>query len=171
MTGPVLVAVDPGCARSALVELVDGRPRRRWLAPNAQILAVLRHLWRPDPTATLVIEAMESYGKPVGREVFDTCVWAGRFCQVWGDDARVAWLPRRQVKLALCGVSVAKDKDVAQAVRDRYGPSTAVAVGTTKAPGPLHGLRRDLWAALALGLAYQQQQQEGAGGCRKPNTA
>ena len=162
MTLPVLVAGDPGPSRSALVELREGRPIRRWLAPNDQIRAALKTLWRGDRTVRLVVEAMESYGKPVGRETFETCVWAGRFAEAWGDDTRLAWLPRRTVKLQLCGRTTAKDGDVRQAVLDHYGASKAEAVGTKHAPGPLYGLRRDLWAALALGLAYTQQHAEGA---------
>ena len=61
-------------------------------------------------------------------------------------------LPRRAVKLALCGDSRAKDANIRQALIDRFGGSAAV--GRKAAPGPLYGITRDVWSALAIAVTY-----------------
>jgi hypothetical protein len=84
---------------------------------------------------------------PVGREVFETCVWIGRFQQVWRDPEAVKLVYRRDVKLHLCGNSRAKDANIRQALIDKLGP-----VGTKAAPGPLYGVRSHAWAAVAVAV-------------------
>ena len=61
-------------------------------------------------------------------------------------------LPRRAVKLALCGDSRARDANIRQALIDRFGGSAAV--GRKAAPGPLYGISRDVWSALAIAVTY-----------------
>jgi len=88
-----------------------------------------------------------SYGMPVGKEVFETCVWIGRFMQVWHDPDAVRLIYRRDVKLHLCGSARAKDGNIRQALIDKLGPQ-----GTKKAPGPTYGVKSHAWAALALAV-------------------
>lgn len=64
-------------------------------------------------------------------------------------------LPRRAVKLALCGDSRAKDANIRQALIDRFGGSAAI--GRKAAPGPLYGISRDVWSALAIAVTYTIQ--------------
>ena len=59
--------------------------------------------------------------------------WAGRFAEA-AHRVPVVMLPRRAVKLALCGDSRAKDANIRQALIDRFGGSAAV--GRKAAPGP-----------------------------------
>jgi hypothetical protein len=98
--------------------------------------------------------ADESYGMAVGAEVFDTVLWAGRFAEA-ARRVPVVMLPRRAVKLALCGDSRAKDANIRQALLDRFGGSAAV--GRKAAPGPLYGISRDVWSALAIAVTYSMQ--------------
>jgi hypothetical protein len=95
---------------------------------------------------TLAVEMIASYGMPVGREVFETCVWIGRFVQAWQPGAH-EFVYRRDVKMYLCGSNRAKDGNIRQALLDLVGPQ-----GTKKAPGPTYGLRGDEWAALAVAV-------------------
>ena len=103
----------------------------------------------------VVIEKIESYGMAVGAEVFDTVWWAGRFAEA-ASRVPVVMLPRRAVKLALCGDSRAKDANIRQALIDRYGGKER-AIGTKATPGPLHGIAKDVWAALAVGIAWLER--------------
>ena len=88
-----------------------------------------------------------SYGMPVGREVFETCVWIGRFQQAWHDPEAVRLVYRRDVKLHLCGSPKAKDGNIRAALIDKLGP-----VGLKSAPGPLYGVKSHAWAALAAAV-------------------
>jgi hypothetical protein len=64
-------------------------------------------------------------------------------------------LPRRAVKLALCGDSRAKDANIRQALIDRFGGSAAI--GRKANPGPLYGISPDVRSALAIAVTYTLQ--------------
>lgn len=71
-----LFAIDPGNAQSAFV-VVDENYTIYYKEKNEN-QAVLEWMqgFHPDK---VVIEKIASYGMAVGREVFDTCIWIGRF--------------------------------------------------------------------------------------------
>jgi hypothetical protein len=92
----------------------------------------------------VAVEWIESFGMAVGQEVFRTVFQIGRMQQQLGP---VRLIPRRDVKLTLCGSPRAKDTNIRQALIDAIGP-----VGTKKNPGPLYGVSGHYWAA--LGVAY-----------------
>jgi hypothetical protein len=143
-------AIDPGTEQSALVWMDHDSTVGGYVAPNVQILTALGDA---KYVGHLVIEQIESYGMPVGREVFETVFWAGRFAQRWSDTSiRRTWsmLPRKDVKLTLCGSPRAKDPNIRQALIDRYGGALSIRKG-----GSLAGIKSHLWAALAVGVAYQ----------------
>ena len=71
----------------------------------------------------LALEMIASYGMAVGKEVFETCVWIGRFQQKWRWPAEVRFVYRQDVKLHLCGSPRAKDANIRQALLDMF-PST-----------------------------------------------
>ena len=139
-----ILAIDPGTERSALVLLHEGRIVRHGLQENAWLVGFLESYQSKLPHPMLAVEMIASYGMPVGREVFETCVWIGRFVQAW-QPLPVEYVYRPEVKLHLCGSVKAKDGNVRQALLDLYG-----AQGTKKAPGPTHGLKADEWAALGV---------------------
>jgi hypothetical protein len=62
------------------------------------------------------------------------------------------------VKMHLCGNTRAKDGNIRQALLDRFGPGKAIACGTKKQPGPLYGVSKDVWQALALAVTWSDQQ-------------
>ncbi len=150
-----LLSIDPGTEQSALVKLCDGAVVAADILSNDAILEELRGSF--VGADHLVLEEIASYGMPVGREVFATCVWTGRFIGAWEEawnGASWSMLPRRDVKLTLCGSMKAKDSNIRAALLDRYGGKAA-----TKKGGPLYGIRSHCWSALALAVTYQEQQK------------
>lgn len=143
-----VIAIDPGNEHSAVVRLVDGKPYEHAYETNRRLLAMLQEWRRPD--VLLAVEMIASYGMPVGREVFDTCVWIGRFLQAWGGRSTMVF--RKDVKLFLCQSMRANDAIIRQALIDIFGPGREKAIGTKTAPGPLYGIHGDEWAALAVGV-------------------
>jgi hypothetical protein len=156
-----ILAIDPGSERSAWLWLTDQHARFEGRVPgtfglesNERVLALCRADLIHEQSDVVVIEKMESYGMPVGREVFETVRWSGRFEEACRP-VQVVYLPRRTVKLHLCGTSRAKDANIRQALLDKFGGKD-VAVGRKAHPGPLYGIHADLWSALALAVTYAE---------------
>ena len=146
----MILSIDPGTEQSAWCDLVDGLPRKTGKVPNLEMLKILRS---GTIDAELAIEMIASYGMPVGREVFDTCVWIGRFQEAWecrGGKVRLVY--RREVKLYLCESNRATDASIRASIIDRFGPGKETAIGRKAAPGPLYGIKGDEWSALAVAL-------------------
>lgn len=144
-----IIAIDPGNMRSAWVEYGDEHLYDYGLQDNQQIIEWLS---KDSPDTCLTIEMIASYGMPVGREVFETCVWIGRFIQAWAGLHELVY--RKDVKLHLCGQARAKDANIRAALIDRFGPGKDKAIGTKKAPGPLYGVSADVWSALAVAVTF-----------------
>ena len=144
----MIVGLDPGPTYSALVYFTGDRAQIPRYAENALILETVG-LLNGEP---LAIEMIASYGMAVGQEVFETCVWIGRFAQAYDrQQQKAAFVYRRDVKLHLCGSVRARDTNVRQALIDKLGP-----VGTKKSPGPCYGISGDLWSALAVAVTYAE---------------
>lgn len=144
-----LLALDPGTDETGFV-LFDGeRVEQSGVARNPDVFALLE---LAPVGAQLAIEMVASYGMPVGREVFETCVWIGRFQQAWREPDAVCLVYRRDVKLHLCGSARAKDANIRAALLDRFGPGKDKAVGRKAAPGPLYGVASHAWAALGVAV-------------------
>jgi len=104
-----------------------------------------------------------SYGMAVGREVFETCLWIGRFMECARDPEAVNLVYRRDVKLHLCGTSKAKDANIRQALLDmfpRTGGGKTPQVGTKGQPGPLFGVSSHAWAALGVAVTAAHALQQ-----------
>lgn len=146
--GAPLLAIDPGTTHSGWVLMDGSRVVASGVSPNRDLLADL-HLRFPEP-ATAAIEMIASYGMAVGREVFETCLWVGRFLEAAGEH-RVRLVYRQEVKMHLCKSPRAKDANIRQALIDLYG-GKAEAIGTVKKQGPLYGVKSHAWAALAVAV-------------------
>ncbi len=160
-----MIALDPGPVRSAYVHFRESAwPKNgpfapvfdHGILPNAELLDLLtREAGLCTPS--VVVEMIASYGMAVGAEVFETCVWIGRFVErATAGGCEVSRLFRRDVKLHLCGQARAKDANIRAALIDKFGPGKDVAIGTKKAPGPLFGIRADEWAALAVAVTWTE---------------
>lgn len=139
----MILAIDPGPEQSGLVGWEDGRVLDATIIDNYSARDFVRR--RPWSYDVLAIEMIASYGMAVGKEVFETVFWIGRFYEC--TDKPVRRVLRRDIKLHLCQSARAKDANIRQALIDRFGP-----VGTKRNPGKLYGIKGHLWAALAVAV-------------------
>lgn len=156
-----ILAIDPGNKQSAWV-LYDSDSRQIkdcGIEPNAEGLERLKYYRDAE---LLAIEMVACYGMPVGKEVFETCIIIGRMLERWlavtGHEGRRIY--RLDVKMALCHDSRAKDTNIRQAIIDRFpatGGGKTPQIGTSKQPGPLFGLKADMWSALAVALTAAEK--------------
>lgn len=150
-----ILAIDPGNTKSAWVLFRDGKIIEKGIYANDDLAAELGHHFAFIEAEHLAVEMIASYGMAVGAEVFETCVWIGRFVQAWGGPHSLVY--RKDVKLFLCGTTKAKDANIRQCLIDLHGPGKEAAIGTKKAPGPLYGVRADEWSALAVAITAESQ--------------
>jgi hypothetical protein len=145
-----IFAIDPGPTQSAWVKLKDGIVYDCAICPNHEVYAEIILA----TGYTFAIEQIRGYGMVVGAEVFETCEWCGRFDRQieLSHGAPALFIPRREVKLHLCGTSKAKDPNVRQALIDLLGPQ-----GVKKAPGPTYGVKSHMWAALGVAVTAQHR--------------
>jgi len=155
-----ILAIDPGNEKSAYVCYDDGKMGKFGILPNKEVLDVIQTTWGVDE---FVIEMIACYGMPVGKTVFDTCVWIGRFIEAWGDDYTKVY--RKDVKMHLCHSMRAKDANIRQAIIDRYpatGGGKTPQIGTKKQPGPLYGVSKDVWAAIGVAITFDETRANNA---------
>ena len=144
-----LLAIDPGTTHSGYVVIDSDGVQLSGVAENSEMFELIA-----AHGSSIAIEMIASYGMAVGREVFETCLWIGRFMQAAGPD-RVRLVYRKDVKMHLCGSPRAKDANIRQALIDRWG-GKAEAVGTVKRPGPLYGVKSHAWAALGVAVTAME---------------
>ena len=161
----LLLAIDPGSAESAYC-LMDGYiPRQFGKVDNdvllGMILGTCESGWGMINAAA--IEMVASYGMPVGAEVFDTCVWIGRFAQaiIQATGITPERIYRIEEKLALCHDSKAKDSNIRQALIDRFAMKDRKnGKGTKKDPDFFYGFSKDVWQSYSVGITYLDKRGE-----------
>jgi len=151
-----ILAIDPGNTESgyALIDVTTRRPLDVGKISNIDLRD------RIDSGELLVgvdrvsIEMVASYGMAVGKEVFETCVWIGRFLELFKIRYRPTDLVyRRDVKLHHCHSAKAKDANITQALIDRFASGQPNrGKGTKAAPGWFYGFHHDVWQAYALAV-------------------
>jgi hypothetical protein len=145
----LILALDPGSKQTGYCLFEDGDIVETGVEDNETMLL---HVEESDADY-LAIEMIASYGMAVGAEVFDTCVWIGRFYDRWvtsGADYNVhkpILVPRKEVLLHVCNHPRGNDSSVRQAMIDLFGKP-----GTKKAPGKTYSVKSHAWQALALAV-------------------
>ncbi len=137
-----LLAIDPGNEQSAIVamngrEIISGNIHK-----NDELLTLLSDFDKHH----LAIEMIASYGMPVGKTVFETCVWIGRFIEGDKNKDSFSLVYRKDIKMHLCGTMRAKDAHIRQALIDRHGK--------------VKGFKKDIWSALALATYWTDNFQD-----------
>lgn len=142
---PRLLAIDPGPLESAFVFWDGVTISNKGKVPNDYVLDLIR-IAKAEGVG-IVCEMIACYGMAVGKEVFETCVWIGRYLECSG--GTMGRLERLKVKMHICHSPRANDSNIRTALIDRLG-----APGTKKQPGPTYGVTKDVWAALALAVTH-----------------
>jgi hypothetical protein len=180
-----ILAIDPGNTQSGWVL---GTPDKTVLGglimdeygitPNIELRQQI-HAGEFDCKNTrLVIETPKPRGMPTAGEEMETLIAIGRFIQLWMiAGGRWSFVFRQDVKLHLTGSSKAKDGNISQAIKDRFGGeqksikclqckgrgklglgknrqncATCQGSGLFKGAGPLHGVTSHVYAALGVAL-------------------
>jgi len=159
-----IIAIDPGSTQSAYVEYCEGKVCEKGKFPNGDMVAIVRI---KRGLSHLAIEMPACYGMAVGKSVFETCRWVGVFQQAFGLD-RTHLVYRKSVNkeegidsvcMHLCKNNRAKDSNVRQAIIDRFpatGGGAIPQIGTKANRGPLYGVSKDVWAALAVAITFTE---------------
>lgn len=151
----MILAIDPGNIESAycLIEKETYKPIEFGKINNHELLYKMNFRGF-EYYDEFVIEMVASYGMAVGKEVFDTCVWIGRFIEA-SKSNKVNQIYRKDVKMNLCNSMRAKDSNIRQALIDRFG-----VVGTKKNKGWFYGFKADIWSAYAVGITYLDKEMK-----------
>ncbi|NUR81635.1 MAG: hypothetical protein HOQ21_14475, partial [Dermatophilaceae bacterium] len=154
-----ILAIDPGNTESgyALIDLGTREPINIGKIPNDHLRRLLLTANEEVDADHVAIEMVASYGMAVGKDVFETCVWVGRFAEAvrgnWYPHSEPQLVYRKDVKLHHCHSAKAKDANIAQALIDRFASGEPNrGKGTKAAPGFFYGFRADIWQAYALAV-------------------
>jgi hypothetical protein len=111
----------------------------------------------------VLVEFPKPRGQPMYWQLVDTIYWIGRMDQACS--MAMQRVDRKDVKMTLCGTAKAKDSNVSAAIKAIFeevyenrlihhpGRRSPV-IGSAQAPGPLYGVVKDIWAALAVCMTY-----------------
>lgn len=147
-----ILALDPGTKQTAYVYFVSGCVEDKGILPNEEMVTLVRIFARP--VDVVAIEFIQCYGMAVGREVFETVYWTGQIAhQAKLRGFEVKRFGRVTVKTWVTGMGRATDTNVHQALMLKYG-------GTKKGE-PLHGVKKDIWAALAVATYVHEASKTG----------
>lgn len=155
-----LLAIDPGNVESGWA-LIDADTREPLEFGKTSNLELARRIdtYTDMPGALhagqVAIEMIASYGMAVGAEVFETCVWIGRFYEAYrsGHGVEPVLIKRQPVKLHHCHSAKATDANIRQALVDRFAAGYSNHGKGTKAnPSWFFGFRADVWQAYALAV-------------------
>lgn len=153
-----ILAIDAGNTYSgvAIVELPEFRLVWFDKLPNEEIYDRIKN-YKIDEVA---LEMVACYGMPVGRDVFETCVWIGRFIEKLKDH-KISYVYRKDEKMCLCGSLKAKDSNIRQALINRYAKHDfKTGKGTKKNPDVFYGVANDVWSAIAVAVTHYEMKAD-----------
>ena len=153
-----VLAIDPGDVYSGycIVDYETYKPIEFGKIKNDEIIDVIRKK-EHDYAA---IEMIASYGLAVGKNVFDTCVWIGRFIQELR--CPYEYVYRREEKINICGSMKAKDTNIRHALIDRFAKyDFKNGKGTKSNPDWFYGFKADIWQAYCVGVVYIDKKKRG----------
>lgn len=150
-----ILAIDPGNTQSgaAIIEMPEFR--LEWFAklPNEDLYNVVKRYDFDE----VVIEMVACYGMPVGKDVFETCLWIGRYIEQLKEH-KISFVYRKEEKMHLCGDMRAKDSNIRQALINRYAKHDFKnGKGVKNNPDTFYGVAKDVWQAIAVGVTHYEK--------------
>lgn len=154
-----ILALDPGDVQTgyAVIRIPDFRLLHFGKVENETLLSSLAGLAKEADVCA--VEMIASYGMPVGKNVFDTCVWIGRFWQKISETEMtpVDFIYRKEEKISICGSMKAKDANIRQELVNRYAKHDfKTGKGTKANPDTFYGVAADAWQAIAVGVTWYE---------------
>ena len=147
----MILAIDPGNEQSAYAVLNEELfPVSFGKVDNRNLLDDITNIVVGNCIKNAAIEMVACYGMAVGKTVFETCVYIGKLTErLENNGVEVTYIYRKDEKMNLCHTMKAKDGNISQALRDRFGEK-----GTIKNKGWFFGFKADIWQAYAVGVTY-----------------
>ncbi|MFA4871284.1 MAG: hypothetical protein WC623_24000 [Pedobacter sp.] len=152
-----VLAIDPGNVQSAYVVWDGEKIHEMGKVENKKMKGIIADYLVATSyclaTQDFVIEKICCNGMAVGETVFETVFWTGVFATAIDDTypESVIRVPRKDVKMHLCGTMRAKDSNIIQVLKDRFEPELQP---KQRPKGLLKGVKADIWQALALAVYY-----------------
>lgn len=186
-----IFAIDPGSSLSGIVTYdkdAESQVKDPGKLDNLVVVDLIRSFAADfqEGKGVIVIEFPQPRGQLASKELFQMIFWVGRFYEI----ARAAGLPssavrfcdRKDVKMALCGSNSVKDKQIRQAIIDRFGGQDSLSGKICRAckgaggrgrgakrqycgncdgtgevtPGELNTMNADSWQALAVAIMFDE---------------
>ena len=154
-----IFAIDSGNTESgyAVIRMPDFKLIKFGKVKNEELLQLIPPI--VESVDGFAVEMVASYGMPVGKDVFETCVWIGRFIQR-ARPKQHTYIFRKDEKLCLCGSLKAKDSNIRQALINRYATfDFKNGKGQKRNPDTFYGVSKDVWAAIAVGVTYYEMKE------------
>jgi hypothetical protein len=162
-----ILGIDPGDVQSAyaLLEHKTMKVITKGIESNHEML--LGFMGDPETFFNeqydvILIEYPAPRGQPMFTQLVDTIYWIGRFDQAC--QMSMKRIDRKDVKMTLCGTTRAGDPNISAAIKSIFSEhhheyvknnkGRQPIIGTAGAEGPLYGVKKDIWAALAVCMTY-----------------
>lgn len=159
-----IIAIDPGNTASAYAALNNNTYDLVQFAKqeNQSFRKNIPDIIKRCSPSDVIIEMISSYGMAVGREVFETCVWIGRYLEIFESMSIPTHLIyRTDVKMNLCGQARAKDTNIRIALIDRFAKfDFKNGKGKKDNPDFFYGVSKDIWSAIAVGVTFLDLKKE-----------
>ena len=149
-----ILGIDPGSEESALFGWDNEKEELFCDARkvgNDKVFNYYKHNFD-----VVVCEMIASYGMPVGKSIFNTCVWIGRFWQASPIPFETVLV--KKIRAHHCGNARAKDGNVIQALKDRFEPDLKP---RQRPKGLFKGVSRDVWQAASTAIYWGDMEKIG----------
>lgn len=158
-----ILAIDPGNIQSAYC-IIDSETYKPYVHKKLDNQELLDILWgRSHNCDPVILEGISSYGGKVGKSIFDTLFWSGRFYEAASKTCFHApdRILRVSVRSHICGNVNHGDKDIRKALIERFAAHDRKnGKGTKNNPDWFYGFANDEWAAYAVGVTYLDTHKE-----------